>query len=532
MEMTLNNKHKWIRCSMSAVLMICILIHFAVFSYFNFQGFPRYCNSDVYADMQCAKRMWEQKTLFPRDWAFGNQFYVIATPVLAAIIYGITGNINLSMALATEVMSVLIIVSFLWLLRAFTQDLSSQLVCCLILLASIVCPYGPYSINSLLFFTQASFYSCYLITMFVVFGDYIRTFSSPSARVPIWVLSMLLSFGTGMHSLRQTAIMVLPIFAYELFVGLRNVLLGKAFWQQQDIPRLLRVVSYGLANLLGIVVMKLLNVPMVPIFQSAKESASSQLAQRFAAVVTAICEITSLDYLPSGDFSRLLAVVILFLIGITVIAAIRWIARVMKPESELELCWVLFLIGIVGVLLSTIVLDVILRSIYMFMWFPLVALSGLMLIDKLPTAPRYGAMLLVCALSLCSLFYCYKPYMRIENSEATDAQQMCSWAMEQGYEYVYGEYWGTAPTIAVYSNGQIDAGCWHTPQNVFRVASSNTPRNIYGAAQNEKAIYVFTSADEVQGLQKAKARGVTLKKVAEFGQFCAYTSPVPLMEYS
>ena len=106
---------------------------------------------------------------------------------------------------------------------------------------------------------------------------------------------------------------------------------------------------------------------------------------------------------------------------------------------------------------------------------------------------------------------------------------MSQWAVEQGYSYVYGDYWGTAPQIAVCSEGKLDAGCWHRPENVFRVEISNTPQDIYGEAENEKAIYVFTDEDETQGLQCAEDRGVSLMKVAEFGKYRAYTAPIPLM---
>lgn len=51
---------------------ICIAAHFLLYAYLNFAGLPRYCNSDVFADMQLAKRIWEQKSLFPTGWGFGN----------------------------------------------------------------------------------------------------------------------------------------------------------------------------------------------------------------------------------------------------------------------------------------------------------------------------------------------------------------------------------------------------------------------------------------------------------------------------
>lgn len=521
----------WIRKFFAIAVVGCIFAQLLVFGYLGVRGFSRYCNSDTFADMQVAQKMWEQKTLFPSGWTFGNQCYVVATPVLASLFYGLLDNINLSMVLATEVMTLLILLAFLWLLHAAVEDRLFRLVGCLTLMTSVVAPYGVYSVNSMLFFSQASFYSCYLITLFVVFGDYIRAFSSEKARGIAWALSLLLCFGTGMQSLRQTGIMILPIVAYELFIGFRNMLQHRKPWSGSDSRRLLRVLTYGGANLAGVLVTKLLHVSSAPIFGDANLSGTDQLIEKFRAIVGAIAEITGLDYLlEGGDCSRFIVLLIVFPIVLFLVAAPFWLARVKQRETPLEQCWILCVIGIFGVFLSTLVLNITLRGIYVFMWFPLVAFSGLILLGKTRKVPQYLVTVLICLFSLGSLFYCYGPYvLETANARMTDEQQMSQWAVEQGYSYVYGDYWGTAPQIAVCSEGKLDAGCWHRPENVFQVETANTPQDIYGEAENAKAIYVFTDEDEAQGLQCAIARGVTLTKVAEFGKYRAYTSPIPLM---
>ncbi len=521
----------WIRRLFAAAVVGCILAQLLVFAYLGVRGFPRYCNSDTFADMQVARRMWEQKSLFPSGWTFGNQCYVVATPVLAALFYGLLRNINLSMVLATEVMTVLILLSFLWLLRAAVEERLFRLVGCLTLMTSVVAPYGVYSINSMLFFSQASFYSCYLITLFVVFGDYIRAFSSEKTRGIAWALSLLLCFGTGMQSLRQTVITILPIAAYELFLGLRNVLQHKKPWSGSDSRRILRVLTYGCANLAGVLVTKLLHVSSAPIFGDTHLSGTDKLIEKLYAIVSAITEITGVDYLlEGGDCSRFIVLLIVFPIILFLAAVPFWLARIKQRETPLEQCWILCVIGILGVFLSTLVLNITLRGIYVFMWFPLVAFSGLILLKKTRKVSQYVITVLVCLFSLGSLYYCYGPYvLETANAQMTDEQKMSQWAVEQGYSYVYGDYWGTAPQIAVCSEGKLDAGCWHRPENVFQVEAANTPQDIYGEAENEKAIYVFTDEDETHGLQCANDLGITLTKVAEFGKYRAYASPIPLM---
>ena len=513
------------------LVICCILAYLGVFALINLHTLDRFCNSDVYADMQVARRMWEQKTLFPDGWIFGNQFYVIATPVLAAVFYGITGNINVAMGLATEVMTVLIFLSLFWMLRSFVSDKLSYLVCCLLLLASGISPDGPYALNVLLFFTQASFYACYLITMFIVFGDYVRAVHSAKARWFTWLLSLALCFATGMQSLRQTVVMVLPIIACECFLALRRVLQHKKPWDRTNLGSAIRAVSYAVANIAGKMTMDRLDVPNDSIYGQMQIIPLQEWFARLVPVKDAFAEISGLDYMFLGHAGILFTVSMLFWILLVIAAAVMWLGRINRQETDLELCWLLCLVGMIGVILSTVVLNITIRGIYLFTWYPLLGLSAVILLNRLSPKLQMGLITLICALSMGSLYECYVPSAeRILFHQDTAASLMCDWAMENGYEYVYGDYWGTAPQIAVCAEGDLEAGSWHSTNNIFIAEKFNTPQDIYGAEENAKALYVFTDADEQYGLRAAEERGITLEKVAEFGIYYGYTSPEPLMD--
>ena len=88
---TLNEKQER---TFSLIIILVLLAYFAVFAIVNFAGFAYFCNADMYEDTLVARLMWEQKTLFPANYIFGNQYYVIATPVFAALFYGRTGSMN------------------------------------------------------------------------------------------------------------------------------------------------------------------------------------------------------------------------------------------------------------------------------------------------------------------------------------------------------------------------------------------------------------------------------------------------------
>lgn len=353
--MTLNRNHICRMYShMTTVLLIgAVAIYLAAISIVNLKSFCQICNSDVYADMQVAKRMWEQKTLFPEGWGFGNQYYVIATPVLASLLYGLLGNINTAMLCATAIMSILIFASFTWLLLAFTRDFQTIVFAWLLLLTANISEFGPYSVRSMLFFQQASFYACYLITAFVVFGDYIRVIQDGRNRPLSLLLSLLLCFATGMQSLRQTVVMVLPIVACEFFQILRcwiqnRRIVGLPYSRK----RLLRVLSYGVANLLGILTIRVLNVPQTSLYGQMKLNSLDQLAQRLQQVKDAIFDITGIDVIQRHVLGKTPRMLYATLIVIALIAFLRWIWRMKIQETSLETCWLLCLLGGGGMLVS------------------------------------------------------------------------------------------------------------------------------------------------------------------------------------
>lgn len=164
------------------------------------------------------------------------------------------------------------------------------------------------------------------------------------------------------------------------------------------------------------------------------------------------------------------------------------------------------------------------------MWVPFVALSAIILIKHMPSFLKNSVIVILCLLCVSSLYSVYARYIQQAVSKAeADTQKLCQWALDNDYMYVYGDYWSTAPSVAVWSEGKLEAGCWHTPQNVFLVEKAVTPQDIYAEADNKKAIYVFTEADESEALAEARERGINMEKVAQFGEYCAYISPMQLM---
>lgn len=184
---------------------------------------PSFYTTDMYADVMVSVEMWEQKTLFPSNWVFGNQLYVFATPVLSSLIYGITGNAFRSMGAAAFLMGVLVLASFFWMLGGIFPKVRERLFALVAFLVMVVL-FGDAVLTMngwQLFFTMCAYYACYAISAFLTFGCYLR--SETKCSPVMTVLACLLSFAMGIQSLRQTAVMVLPLLAMEAWEMLSRV---------------------------------------------------------------------------------------------------------------------------------------------------------------------------------------------------------------------------------------------------------------------------------------------------------------------
>lgn len=89
-------------------------------------------NFDQYFDMNFARVAFREKRIFPENWIFGNQYYVAATPVLAAAFYGVFRDIFLAMGAASCVMTALVLISFVWCFKPAANRFS-LLAGCLVL---------------------------------------------------------------------------------------------------------------------------------------------------------------------------------------------------------------------------------------------------------------------------------------------------------------------------------------------------------------------------------------------------------------
>lgn len=506
----------------SVIWIVLILAYVAAFSVINFCGFEQFCNADMYSDTLVTKFMWEQKSLFPEGWVFGNQFYVFVTPSVAALFYGLCGSINLATVLATTVLTLLTILAFWWMVRPFAE--SEQILAGIaVLLGGVIGPSIVWTDEGQIFYLMASHYAGYIITLFLVFGDYIRVLKGLKSSWLVLVLAVALSFCTGMQSLRQTAVMILPLLVFEGFRCLSGLVCREeGLWRR---PTFVRVVLYTLSNVLGIVTIRIMNPPSISIYGDLSLNNAQQAAEGASTAVRALRSITGLKYLASD--TPVLGYVAVVLVAAAVLAVVLALLGRLRDGDQCLV--VLFLCSLLCVDVIGIVVNISTRSIYLFPWYALAAVAAVLLLKHLGKWLKNIVFAILALAMAVNLVGSYSTDVKAALTAPDPYQkEIAEYVVEQGYTRLYGG-WSTAPAVAVWTDGAVDAGFWYS--DVCAVLPYINAQDIYEEADNEKAVYLVHEVEEAAFHKRAEELGaqVTLEIRFEDTLLALYTSDRQLM---
>ena len=486
------------------MFLVCCFVSMALI---NFSKNPDFYCTDMYSDMIYSIEVWEQKTVFPEGWVFGNQLYVVATPVLAGLFYGLTNDGCIAMGLATSVMGLLVVVSFAWMMKPLFKN-HGTILCGLTSLVVLTLFAGNpvHSTNGWqLFFTMCSYYACYLITALLAFGCCLRVDGGwRRSEIGVLILACILAFGTGMQSLRQTVVMVCPIFAMEvlcvIFVKDRKIQ-----WKSFVISGVI-VIS----NMAGLVAVRNLDIAQYEIFHSPSIKSITEMLE---SVLPALQKMTVLI----NPFGGLLGIAI----GVAcVVATTIGIYTAWKTNNEKLLkCFLLLILSLMVILAIDILTKMSIREIYYFLLFPLVAVVIAALYENGSRFIRMVTIFGVLALMLLGTLNMYPEIKNTAHNDKYDA--VVEYLEEQGINTVYSG-WNHGEKIAIASEGEISAGFWRiVDAQAVRVDYLCNPE-VFDKNPSECAFIFRGESNADWGVKHADESGTSLELLAYFPEHDLY----------
>ena len=526
----------------SVILTVLLLAFLGLVFYVNLSCNPEYYDGDIYNDINYAKEAWKAKSIFPKDWIFGNQTYVVATPVLAALFYGIIGNGFTAMAIASCIMTVLIVLTYDWMTRtlfSYNERMAGFLFLVGVLLLKAHVATSQQGIQA--FFTMASYYACYLINAFIVYGCYIRLRKGEFSgkHIAMSVIGIALSFGTGMQSLRQTAVMALPLVACEILMIIIYSIRDKKF--AISYSTLFSAIVF-VSNIAGLIAMKFIEINQNSIYGTTAfvKSLKEFLEKGFFNV-----EYVVLTFgLDSLELRARLVVSTVFLL-IILIGFILCVKDFFKnnciDQGRFALIMLLTL-GCVSVFAAGVLTDVVNRALYYFMIYPLLAVCVSYIIVKYPGKRKAFFSIIAVFVAGMIAFRTVGAVGEIKNGkdENSTAHQIANYMLDNGYDTIYSVFglsgiMDGAENIIVASGDKI-----HLVQ-YKRVDRSKPMKPVeylcvkdgYKQWDNEKSLYLLREWELPKVRELAEKYGVEMTKQAQFGEelylysmsenLCAYT---------
>lgn len=510
----------------SVVLTVLLLGFVGMVFYINFSINPEYYDGDIYNDINYAKEAWKAKSLFPKDWIFGNQTYVVATPVLAALFYGITGNGFTAMAIASCIMTVFVILTYDWMTKtlfSYNERTAGFLFMIGFLLLKAHVATSQQGIQA--FFTMASYYACYFINAFIVYGCYVRIRQGKFTGKHIIpaIIGVALSFGTGMQSLRQTAVMALPLVACEVLLIIIYSAKDKRF--AISYSTLFSAIVF-IANIAGLVAMRFIEINQNSIYgTTAFVSSFKDFFRKLFLNMESVALTFGLDALELRV--RLVASIpflLIILIGF-ILCVKDYIKNKCNEQGRFVLVMLLTL-GCVSVFAAGVLTDVVNRALYYFMIYPLLAVCVSYIIVKFEK--KRDILFSVVAVFAAGMII-FRTAGAVEEIKAgkdknSTAHQIANYMLDNGYDTIYSVFglsgvMDGAENVVVASGDKI-----HIVQ--FKNVDSSKPmkpveylcvKDGYKQWDNSKSLYLLRDHELPKVKKIAEKYDVTMAEKARFG---------------
>lgn len=446
----------------------------------NFSRNPLLYCADMYTDMMYSVAAWHKKSIFPEGWVFGNQYYSAATPVLAALMYGLTNDPCTAMGIASTCMGLAVVFSFFWMLGPIFPHRHQRLAAAgLFMTAVLWCGDAVYTVNGWqLFFTMCAYYACYAITAFLSFGCFLRRHSPWSPRFCVMLLlTCAFSFGTGIQSLRQTVLSVIPI---ALAAGGETA--GR-LRQSKSVSRktLLLTGALALSNLAGVLYASAVAAPKHEIFGSLSLSPAPDLLSAFGNILGLF-----------GDG---------WVLGLAALAVACFFLvcgkRKRRTDSFLT-CLFLSMTGAAVIFTIDSFTTMQVRSIYYFLLFPTLAI---IFVYCCPRSKTVNGVLAagILLLSLVSGRHSLQSLPVWQDDHPLQAVRNC---LEENRISVLFTQWNLGGKTAIASDFRIRVGFWDAADDVFESVEYLCDPEIFDTAPDQCAYLV----SGIQNLSLAQER--------------------------
>lgn len=485
------------------LLILLLSLTAGLYIFANLFHYTAYMESDVGAEAVYGMVLAGNNCLPPDTWVSSTENRIVSMPNLAAPIYKLCGNMNLSAGIACSLLILLLILCMVRFYAYVGYGSTGILTACLT-------PFilSAWNIAGLkMFALYACYYSPHIITLFLLMTAYARLLREKRIRIPSTILLAILSWLLGMQGLRGLAMVYLPLCAVE-FLRLVTLVLIKLHDRNKEkkIPLLIP---------LWLLALSAINYIAARIYAPFGEDTSSNFRKGiFKLFGTAIPE--TYELIRANGLATIVAIILLLL------AVIGWWAIIRQIKSKPEI-----------IAVSTILLSLILAMLaasfttldstpryYIMVVFAIAAGCGALasFMDRKLTAIL---VIFVTLLSVISISHAYAALIANDNTLNSTEYAMVSDLESKGYTHGYATF-DYAMMLTTYSNGHLiiapiqmdtmEPALWLTDTRWYPPTTD----------PNEGYFIVTTEATTPVLQTTLDSKGLTDYSIATYGQYSVF----------
>lgn len=238
------------------LLLIAIVIQVGLISYLNLFCLDRYIGYDCSSYYLQAIEIWKQKTLLISNWEYQTTICWDSPVLLAALLYGVFGNIFTAYGLANIICGAILIFEFIYIARQMELPLKSKMIAVILLLTPYVL--GVDTSNDIRYFRMLFFaHGAYVVKIsimlliWICFVKFDQQDKRNSANF-FGILSCLLCVMAGMSSGLYVCVFgIIPAIAYFIVKMVKEDTRTKTNWKP-----LLYLFCCAVCELIGVIFAK------------------------------------------------------------------------------------------------------------------------------------------------------------------------------------------------------------------------------------------------------------------------------------
>lgn len=403
------------------VLGILVITMLGMIFLVNIQHYYYNINADIASEGILARLIWESGEWIPSTWCIAAETRIFDIANLAALFYGITSNMSISVGLACSVMTCAIAGSAVYMMRSVKMGMMPILIFVLLCLAL------PNNFMMLeVFYLFAAYYSPHIVVLFLTLGVYARALDRKITGTGA-VITLLLEFMLGMQGVRGILVIAGPIFAVEIVRYIYKVYKKEARTQNDH-------------YIMGWSFLLMVSGFLGGLFPFSKEQPLSRNIRK--APQKFIYEVIPDIMKGSGmeDASGIEYIFICFFVVISVILLLGIILKGIKKQNVMPAEWVYLVL--IGSPIATAFILAFTTTESTGRYFFVLIIAYAFAAAYFLTKNKGTAVIIICSIVIMVL-NCFKVYMPIFRSpgiESDSRYQVVSYLQDKDYNMAYTDF--------------------------------------------------------------------------------------------